>query len=313
MTYVSPFLAVAPTSSSPDAPAAASVHRPVMVAEVLAHLERRPGGVVVDATVGGGGHAEAILNALPPDTAYVGLDRDAAALARARARLAPYGARVALHHADFRELARAAAPYARRVTNVLFDLGLSSDQLADGARGFSFDAEGALDMRFDEGAGGATAAEVVNTFPEKELADLIYELGQEPRARTVARAIAARRRQWPIATAAELAQVVARAIPRGKTHAATRTFQALRIYVNDELGALGAALPAAADLLAPGGRLLVIAYHSLEDGTVKRFVRAAAAAGTLETITPKPLRPSRPEVIANPRSRSARLRVAART
>jgi 16S rRNA (cytosine1402-N4)-methyltransferase len=285
-----------------------------MVAEILAYLDRRPGGVTLDATVGGGGHAWAILNALPADSIYVGFDRDAAALSRAAASLATFEGRVFLRHESYRDVARAAAAHAGRVANCLFDLGLSADQLADASRGFSFAADGPLDMRLDVAAGDVTAAEVVNTLPEKELADLIFELGQEPRARAVARALVAARRRAPIRTTVELAALVTRAtgMRHGRTHAATRTFQALRVFVNDELGALAAALPAAASLLAPGGRLLVLSYHSLEDRTVKLFLRGAARRGELEILTPKPMRPSRDEARVNPRSRSARLRVAAR-
>ncbi len=301
----------APAPAARVAPSHAA-HVPAMVAEVLAHLDRRPGGVTVDATAGGGGHAFAILGLLPADTIYVGLDRDAAALPLAAARLEPFGTRVVLRQGSFRDIAREAAPYAGRVVNCLFDLGLSADQLADPSRGFSFAADGPLDMRFDATAAGGTAAEVVNSFPEKKLADLIFELGEDPRARAIARTLVAARRRAPIRTTVELAALVTRAtgMRHGRTHAATRTFQALRVFVNDELGALAAALPAAVSILAPGGRLLVVSYHSLEDRTVKRFFRDAARRGELEILTPKPLRPGPDETRANPRSRSARLRVA---
>jgi 16S rRNA (cytosine1402-N4)-methyltransferase len=287
-------------------------HRPVMAEEVASELVRRYGGVFVDATVNGGGHAARFLKILPPDNVYLGLDRDAAALARASRRLEEFGPRVVLQRGSFARLAEIAAPYGGRVTNVLFDLGLSGDQLADQGRGFSFRASGPLDMRFDGEAEGLTAAEVVNTLNERELADLLHEFGEERRARAIARAIVARRKERPFNDAADLGEVVARAAGgrRGRLHPATRTFQALRIYVNDELGALALALPQAFALLARGGRLFVIAYHSLEDRLVKRFFRAAAERGELKILTAKPARPSAAEVRANPRSRSARLRAA---
>jgi 16S rRNA (cytosine1402-N4)-methyltransferase len=287
-------------------------HKAVMAAEVAKAVVRRYRGVCIDATVDGGGHAAKLLDVLPSDNIYVGVDVDADALARARRRLAPFGTRVVLQNVSFVKLAEVAAPYAGRVTNVLFDLGISSEQLADESRGFSFNAAGPLNMRFDGDPSEVTAAEVVNTFDEEELADIIHELGEERRARAIARAIVNRRARDLFADAADLAEVVTRAAGgrRGRLHPATRTFQALRIFVNDELGALEAALPEAVAISAPGARLFVIAYHSLEDRIVKRFFRASAAAGELRLVTPKPQRPSAAEVRGNPRSRSARLRIA---
>jgi 16S rRNA (cytosine1402-N4)-methyltransferase len=278
----------------------------------MAAVARREGGVFVDATVDGGGHAAQLLSELPADNAYVGLDLDAAALERARRRLASYGARVTLLPASFRALGEVLSEYAGRVTNVLFDLGLSSDQLADASRGFSFTSPGPLNMRFDGDESELTAAEVVNTFDEKRLADLLYEWGEERRSRPIARAIVRRRQEAPLRTADELAEVVSRAVGRrrGRLHPATRTFLALRAFVNDEYAALAEALPAAEELLAAGGRLLVIAYHSFEDRLVKRFFREAAARGALRILTPKPQRPTAEEVRRNPRCRSARLRAA---
>ncbi len=297
-------------AAADDAGAAEPRHEPAMVSTVVERLVRRPNSVFVDATVGAGGHAAAALTALPPDNICVALDVDAAALVFAGRRLSGFGSRVVLRRASFRRLDTVVSPYCGRVTNILFDLGLSSDQLADHERGFSFEADGPLSMRFDGDADGLTAAEVVNTFDERALADIIYDLGGERRARAIARVLVARRRERPFETAADLAAVVARGGRRGRLHPATRTFQALRIYVNDELGALAAALPQAVAALAAGGRLFVIAYHSLEDRVVKRFFRAQAAADALELLTPKPLRPEAVEVRANRRSRSARLRVA---
>jgi len=287
-------------------------HQAVMAAEVAKAVMRRYGGVCIDATVDGGGHAAKLLDVLPSDNIYVGVDVDADALARARRRLAPFGTRVVLQNVSFVKLAEVAAPYAGRVTNVLFDLGLSSEQLADETRGFSFNAAGPLNMRFDGDPSELTAAAVVNTFAVQDWADIIRELGEERRARAIARAIVNRRARDLFADAADLAEVVTRAAGgrRGRIHPATRTFQALRIFVNDELGALEAALPEAAAISTPGARLFVIAYHSLEDRIVKKFFRASAAAGELRLVTPKPQRPSAAEVRGNPRSRSARLRIA---
>jgi 16S rRNA (cytosine1402-N4)-methyltransferase len=288
------------------------LHLPVMVEEIAAAVARRPGGVFVDATVGGGGHAAALLAVLPEDNIYLGLDVDAAALERARRRLALFGPRVVLERVSFNRVGDAAGPYAGRVTNVLFDLGLSSYQLADESRGFSFNAVGGLDMRFDGDGSELTAAKVVNTFDEKRLADVIYEFGEERRARTISRAVVSRRAQRPFADAADLAEVVARAVGgrRGRLHPATRTFQALRVFVNDELAVLEAALQEAPPIMAAGARLFVVSYHSLEDRIVKRFFRASAARGEVEILTRKAKRPAAEEVRANPRSRSARLRIA---
>jgi len=292
--------------------AAAPRHLPVMAQEIGEGLVLRPGGVFVDATVNGGGHAARFLKVLPADNAYLGLDLDAGALERAGRRLGEFNSRVVLTRSSFARLAEAVGPFAGRVTNVLFDLGLSSDQLADGSRGFSFKVSGSLNMRFDADEDSLTAAAVVNTFAEDELADVIYEFGEERRSRAIARAIVARRADRSFDDAADLAEVVARAVRgrHGRIHPATRTFQALRIFVNDELGALARALPQAADVLASGGRLFVISYHSLEDRIVKRFYREAGERGELRILTRKPLRPGAEEVRANPRSRSARLRIA---
>jgi 16S rRNA (cytosine1402-N4)-methyltransferase len=283
-----------------------------MAAEIVGAAVKRYGGICVDATVGSGGHAAELLEALPSDNVYVGIDLDADALERARQRLAPFGARVVLRRGSFAALAEVANAYAGRVTNVLFDLGLSSDQLADPSRGFSFNAAGPLNMRFDGDASQLTAAEVVNTFDEKELATIFHELGEEPRARAVARAIVRRRERRLFTEAADLAEVVARAAGgrRRGFHPATRAFQALRVYVNDELASLKGALPQAVDISAPGGRVFVISFHSLEDRAVKNYFRASASTGQLRLVTPKPARPTAAEVRRNPRSRSARLRIA---
>jgi len=300
-------------------------HVPVLLKEVIEGLNVKPGGLYIDATVGGGGHSEAILESSAPDGRLLGLDADPDALTRARKRLARFGERCVLVHANFSDLAEVA----RRegffpVDGILFDLGVSSFQVDDPRRGFSFQADGPLDMRFDPRR-RLTAAHLVNTLKEDELAELISHYGEEPKARRIARAIVEAR---PLRSTLELAAIVERAVGRrGRIHPATRTFQALRIAVNDELGALQKALPQAVELLASGGRLAVIAFHSLEDRIVKEFFRREARdclcspevpvctchhRATLRIITKKPIRPSPGEVQVNPRSRSARLRIAER-
>ncbi len=292
-------------------------HRPVLYNEVLAGLQPKPGGFYIDGTVGAGGHAAGILERSSPNGRLLGLDRDPAALEVARAALAGFGERARLVQASYVEMAAYVAE--GTADGVLLDLGLSSLQLDDPARGFAFRHDGPLDMRFDPGA-ALTAAEIVNEWPLEALADLIYEYGEERRSRRIAQAIGAAR---PIRTTRELAEVVARAVggrrsqPREKTHPATRTFQALRIAVNDELEAVRAALPVAVRLLKPGGRLAVISFHSLEDRIIKQFIRARARPATdannvpdLREVTRRPVEPDEAEGAANPRARSARLRVA---
>ena len=300
-------------------------HIPVLLDEVLTGLNPQPGQRFIDGTVGAGGHTEAILKATAPDGQVLAMDADPAALDIARQRLAPYGDRVRLVHANFSQLATLAHDHHFvPVHGVLLDLGLSSIQLSAGERGFSFQNEGPLDMRYDPG-GPTTAADLVNNLPQEELADLLYRFGEERRSRAIARAIVAAR---PLHTTRQLAEVVAQAVGgrRGaRIHPATRTFQALRIAVNDELGALSRALPAAVSLLAPAGRLAVISFHSLEDRIVKDFFRQESRdclcppeqptctcghRATLRIITRKPIRASSREIAANPRARSAKLRVA---
>jgi 16S rRNA (cytosine1402-N4)-methyltransferase len=300
-------------------------HTPVLYSRVLQALQIRPGGWYVDATIGAAGHAAGILETSSPDGRLLGIDADPSAVTLACRHLARYGDRALVLHANFVELAAIARQHSfAPVDGVLMDLGLSSMQLEEGARGFSFRLDGPLDMRFDPGR-GVPAAELINNLSEKELADLLYRYGEERRARAVARAIIARR---PLHTTAELAAVVERvAGRRGPIHPATRTFQALRIAVNDELSALEAALPQAVSLLTPGGRLAVISFHSLEDRLVKEFFRresrdcicppgvpvcSCGHQATLRIVTGKPIRPGPAEVAANPRARSARLRVAQR-
>lgn len=307
-----------PPSPAADAPARTpepGEHASVLLDEVLAWLRPRDGGRYVDGTLGNGGHAAAILDACGPTGRLLGTDADPAAVAVAAARLARFGDRVTIVNGSFRDLGSivAAAGFGP-VDGILLDLGLSSRQLDVGGRGFSFRRDEPLDMRFDP-TRGSPAADLVNEADEAEIADILFQFGEEYRSRRVARAIAARRARAPIMTTSDLVAVVESALgpKRGRTHPATKTFQALRIAVNDELGALEQALPAAAALLAPGGRLAVIAFHSLEDRRVKQFLRAGGSpAAPLIELTRKPVVPSPAEAEHNPRARSAKLRVAER-
>lgn len=303
-----------------------TAHVPVMVKEVLEVLAVRPGGRYVDCTVGGGGHAEAILERAQPGGSLLGLDASPEAIARAEERLSRrFPGSYRLVNANFRDVGEVCRQLEFvPVNGVLLDLGLSSDQLAEGA-GFSFRTDTPLDMRF--GGEGPTAADILNTWSEGDIADLIYKYGEEPAARRIARRIVAAR---PLRTTADLAKAVEQAVGRratSKSHPATRTFQALRIAVNNELDALLAALPQAHGLLGFGSRLAVLSYHSLEDRIVKEYIRResrdcicppglpACQCGhraSLRPVTRGALRPSAAEVAANPRARSARLRAAER-
>jgi 16S rRNA (cytosine1402-N4)-methyltransferase len=308
-------------------------HIPVLAEEVMSMLAPAPGSLQIDATLGGGGHTERILEATDPDGRLLGLDADGAAIARVADRLQPrFGDRLVLRQTNFRDLATVApAAGFDAVDGALFDLGLSSFQLADTERGFGFRAGGRLDMRFDP-VRGVPAAELLATLDADELTALFRRYGEEPKASRIARAIVDARRSAPIATAEELAALVERVAPpnprsRRRTHPATRVFQALRIAVNEELDALEAGLAAAVDLLRPGGRLLVLSYHSLEDRIVKRFIASERRGCTcppevpvcvcghhprLRLLTRPSLTPTAAEIDANPRARSARLRAAER-
>ena len=291
------------------------IHEPVLVAEVLAQLAPSRGGTFVDCTVGLGGHARALLDA--GATRVIGIDRDRAAIARAAETLAGYGDRVELVHGDYRGLAGVLdAGGVAGVDGVLADLGVSSMQLDAPDRGFTFRRDEPLDMRMDTTV-GPDAAEKLASVGERELADVIYEFGEERHARRVARAILAARDEAPIETTGRLADVVRRAIPRkGYTRIdpATRTFQAIRIWVNDELSGLDGFLTGAAGRLAPGGRMAVISFHSLEDRIVKHTLRQIQADGRLGLAvrTKRPIVPTQAEVERNPRARSAKLRAAER-
>jgi 16S rRNA (cytosine1402-N4)-methyltransferase len=291
-------------------------HVSVLLDEVLHWLQPRDGGRYVDGTLGNGGHASAILAASSPNGRLLGVDADPDAITVAHERLAAYGERVTIVNGSFRDLpAVVAAHQFGRVDGILLDLGISSRQLDGGGRGFSFRHDEPLDMRFDP-TRGDSAADIVNGADEEEIANILYQYGEEYKSRRVARAIANRRARSPIVTTHDLVTVVESALgpKRGRIHPATKTFQALRIAVNDELEALEQALPAAATLLAAGGRLAVIAFHSLEDRRVKQFLRAGGTPDApLIELTRKPVTPTVEEADRNPRARSAKLRVAERT
>jgi 16S rRNA (cytosine1402-N4)-methyltransferase len=291
-----------------------------MVREVVAHLDCGPGKIFVDATVGGGGHAAAILEASSPDGTLVGMDRDGDILAVAEKALAKYRGRFELVHANFRDLAAVLEKLGRGpVDGLLLDLGISSWQVDTPERGFSFRAEAPLDMRMDRGE-EMTAARLIRELPEEKLAEIIWKFGEERRSRVIARAVKQAVAEKRMSSTTVLAQVVKDAVggrtPRGRRrlHPATRTFQALRIAVNREMESLEGVLRQLPAAVAPGGRCCCLAYHSLEDRLVKNAFRDLAGRGmekrtpVVEVLTKKPLVPTGEEVRANPRSRSARLR-----
>lgn len=304
----------------------ANGHTPVLYQNVLNALNLHAGGHYIDGTVGAGGHAAGILECSSPDGRLLGLDRDPNALELAKFRLEPFGDRVSLRHASYTAMDNEAFALGwDGVDAILLDLGLSSMQLEDPKRGFSFRFDGPLDMRFDP-EGDFMADELVNHMPQDELADVIKRYGEEPRARAIAEVIVQAR---PLKTTLQLAEVIASKTARKRKgiHPATLTFQALRIAVNDELNALKAGLETAVELLSPGGRLAVISFHSLEDRIVKHFFRRESKdcicppeqlicccehAATLRILTKRPIRPESDEISLNPRARSARLRVAER-
>ena len=299
-------------------------HIPVLLAEVLDALALREGGVYLDGTFGGGGYARAILGRVA--CSLWAIDRDPDAIARGAALAAEFPGKLHLIHGRFGEMVALLERHGvRQLDGIVLDLGVSSFQLDQAARGFSFRHDGPLDMRMDHS--GPTAADLVNTLPEAELADTLYTLGEERASRRIARAIVTARAEAPILTTVRLADIIRTVLPpdRNGHHPATRSFQALRIRVNDELGEISAALDQAASLLAPGGRLVVVSFHSLEDRLVKNFMTEqggrrpspsrhdprsmiAAAPSRFRVVTPRAVRPGDAETTANPRARSSRLR-----
>jgi 16S rRNA (cytosine1402-N4)-methyltransferase len=275
-----------------------------MINEVLSFFAEKKVRTFIDATCGAGGHSAAMLEAHPELETLYAVDQDPHAITMAKHRLAPYGGRVEFHRANFSALKNIPRG---SCDGVLFDLGVSSMQFDEGARGFSFSHDGPLDMRMDP-HGDTTAEDIVNSFSEVDLAKIIFEYGQEPRSRKIASLIRQARSKKRITTTGELRALIESHIPRrGRIHPATLTFQALRIAVNDELGNLGAALRIVPELLSLGGRVVVISFHSLEDRCVKMAFRST---DTLLNLTKKPLVPTRQEERVNPRARSAKLRAA---
>ena len=300
-------------------------HTPVLYQEIIHALQPKSPGCYIDGTIGAGGHARGILEACTPDGRLLGFDLDSQALALARETLAPYGTRVVLMQASYFSIPESMQQLGwEAVDGIVIDLGVSSMQLDTPERGFSFQVDAPLDMRFN-GQTGLTAAQLINTTPEAELADLLFKYGEEPRARRIAKMIVQAR---PVRTTLQLAELAKKAYPgHSRVHPATRIFQAIRIAVNDELTVLEQALPRAMQALRPGGRLAVISFHSLEDRIVKNFFRRESKDwinppyekiyeverhATLKEISRKPITPGADEIRTNPRARSAKLRVAER-
>jgi 16S rRNA (cytosine1402-N4)-methyltransferase len=319
------------TSSPEGSRKGTRAHIPVLLPEVLAALAPQAGERFIDGTFGAGGYTAALLDAAA-DVRVLAIDRDPAAVAAGRTLAKARAGRLTLVEGRFGELDRLAeAAGFGTADGVVLDIGVSSMQLDDPERGFSFQADGPLDMRMS--GAGTTAADVVNTAEEGDIADILYQLGEERRSRAIARVIVARRRERPFARTSELVAAVERVLGRGKVggrHPATRTFQALRIHVNDELGELRQGLSAAERVLRPGGRVAVVTFHSLEDAMAKRFLQGRAGkregdsrhlppgapperAPSFRFVNGKPVNPSEAELAANPRARSARLRWAVRT
>ena len=293
------------------------IHVSVMLDEVMQYLAPKPGGQYIDCTLGLGGHARAILEASGFDGRLLGLDADPAALQLAGERLREFGTRAKLVHSNFEDLEQHARTSGfAEVDGVLFDLGVSSLQFGPSGRGFTFRESEPLDMRMDPSQ-ETTAADLVSSLSERELADVIYQYGEERASRRIARSIVYRRERQPITTTDDLVSAIVSAVggQRGRIHPATRTFQALRIAVNRELDVLPAALSQAMQLLRPGGRIVVIAFHSLEDRIIKRFFIDHSnknAPEPIDILTRRPITPSESEIRSNPRARSAKLRAGQR-
>lgn len=291
-------------------------HQPVMGPDVLQHLNPQQGSIIVDGTVGSGGHSLLIVPRLLPTGRLVAIDRDPAALALARTRLLEFEPQVTYVQANYHNLSRVLADLAiPRIDGLLLDLGMSSVQVDRAERGFSFSKEGPLDMRMDPGQ-ESTARALINELSADELAMIFETFGEERFAHRIARWIVAARRVRPVTTTTALARLVSEAVPtnarHGRIHPATRVFQALRIAVNDELGALQGTLASVSDLLNPGGRVVILTFHSLEDRLVKHAFAEGMRRGVWAVLTKKPVRPSDEEVLRNPRARSAKLRAVER-
>jgi len=291
------------------------LHESVLLYEVISGLQLQPGHVVLDGTVGSGGHSEAILEAIGLTGLLIGIDQDKSALERTRKRLERFKSQLILEHFNFRNLDQALKEFKiSAVDAVLLDIGVSKEQLTNGARGFSFRSDGPLDMRMDPSSSGKTASDLIQMLTEEDLAEIFHKYGEERHARRFARLIAAERKEAPIRTTRALAQLIEEHVPVrvrfGRLHPATRIFQALRIAVNGELDALKEGLEKSIAVLKPGGRLAVISFHSLEDRIVKHTFLAAKNEKKMEILTKKPIIPSEEESTRNPNSRSAKLRIA---
>lgn len=292
-------------------PTPTSDHVPVLLSEVLSALQLRTNQDAIDATLGGGGHTRAILNATGPEGRLLAIEADPRTLAATQAQLAEVAGRITFVNANFRSLQQQAEQHGfSAVAGILIDLGLSTIALEDASRGFSFQLDGPLDMRFDPNAHRTTAAEIVNRWSAPELARIFSAFGEERKAQRIAETIIGSRAHKPIDTTSRLADLVASVKPRrGRIHPATQVFQALRMAVNDELGALHDVLPQAVNLLRPGGRLAIITFHSIEDREVKRWTKETAKAGSVRLVNAHVIQPNRAEVLTNPRARSAKLRI----
>lgn len=295
-----------------------ALHVPVMLPEVLEFLKPSPGQIIVDATLGMGGHAEEILKRITPQGRLIGIDRDESSLAICRQRLGEFKDNLELVHANFSDLDQVLTNLGiEKVDGVVFDLGISSYQLRDAQRGFSFQVEGPLDMRLDKSS-YICAYDLINNLNENEISAILWNFGQERWHNRIARLLVQERRNEPIATTTQLANLVMRAIPHRyrksyyRIHPATRTFQAVRIAVNRELEILENAIKKAVDILRKQARICVISFHSLEDRVIKHTFRALKSDGLIDIITAKPLTPNLSEIEANPSSRSSKFRVAER-